>query len=182
MAVPQAHSADSVRSSLPILMRYCEGLSSGPQQGPLGVRCSQFRRWRDQKEVWGNRMTWLKCVTPRTRMADGKKKFSGRRENDFKVTYRKLYHIQEPFPVTPYSPWCQPFVCRKILLWTMQVTYMRRFENIRLTHRIFCGNTPCIIHRDAFSEAFCWCWGKTVTVGTSFVRFHDSLIQYVCQT
>lgn len=36
------HSADSVRSSLPILMRHCEGLGSGLQQGPLGVKCSRI--------------------------------------------------------------------------------------------------------------------------------------------
>ena len=54
-----AHSADSVRSSLPILMRHCEGLSSGLQQGPLGVRCSRSGAMeeRGRKSV-ASRMRW----------------------------------------------------------------------------------------------------------------------------
>lgn len=118
-----AHGADSVRSSLPILMRHCEGLGSGLQQGPpLGVTCSPIGNGGSQEEV--RELRWLKCVTPHTRMADGKST-SRNRGNDmkrFKVTYRKLHQLQELFPVNPSGPWCQTFVCRNVLLWTMRMS------------------------------------------------------------
>lgn len=41
-----AHGADSVRSSLPILMRHCEDLGSGLQQGPPASHMQSHRQWR----------------------------------------------------------------------------------------------------------------------------------------
>lgn len=50
-----AHSADSLRSSLPILMSH-GGSECGSAAGPPGGRTQSARRWKTWEEVAGSRM------------------------------------------------------------------------------------------------------------------------------
>lgn len=96
--------------SLPILMRHCEGLSSGLQRGPLGVRCSRRGAMEERGgSPWQqDEMGWRVSVhVAGWQMVKQPQRTDGVTWNVFKVTHRKLHHRQELFPATPAGPSCQ---------------------------------------------------------------------------
>lgn len=142
-----AHSSDSVRSSFPILMRHCEGLSSGPKQGPLGVICS---RMGDSGAAGGS--PWQRAEMAEVRHStyqDGRwlNNLNGRRE--WHETSSRS-HTGKCI-VTPVVPWCQPFVCRNILLWTQRMSRWQ-YETILDSHTGSYRNSTCVIHGDAHAD------------------------------
>lgn len=111
-----AHSAVSVRSSLPILMRYFEGLSSGLHWGPPGVRWSDAVGW--VMEGPGGSL-WQREGMAEVRHStyqDGRWLNNLNEQRGWHETSsRSRTGNHSTFPVNPVGPWCQPFVFRNIL-------------------------------------------------------------------
>lgn len=135
-----AHSAVSVRSSLPILMRYFEGLSSGLHWGaPWGqmVRCSWMGDGRTRrKPVAAGRDGWSASLhIPGWQMVKQPQWTEGMTWNFFKVAHRKPQHIScEPsWPVM--SAFCvQEYLIMEIT--DIQVALYEALDNTGLIHRI----------------------------------------------
>lgn len=147
------------------------GLSSGLQQGPSGGQTqSELRLQGDQEEV---RVQQDEVVKVRqSTYQDGRwlNNLSGRREwhetssrspTGNCIIFRScfLWHrdVSPLFARISYNGQCG---CPGDTIWDA-LTLLDSYTGS-------CGNTPCIIRGDA--ETSCWCWGKMVTMDTSFPR------------